>query len=82
VAVRVCQALQEAAGPGDQWDIEIAPLEQWIDDFGLAIGLTTPRAASGRSARGREAIEAGRALRRAIIARVAAPGAEDGESKE
>jgi hypothetical protein len=79
VAVRVYQALRDAAGPGDKWDIEIALLEQWMDDFGLAIDHAE---SDNEAQRAREAIEAARALRRPIMAHVAAPGAEDDKSEE
>lgn len=79
VVVHVYRALREAAGPGDEWDIEMALLEQWIEDFELAIRYAE---SAEQEERAREAIEAAQTLRRAIMAHVAAPGAEEDEPAE
>jgi len=78
VVIRVYRALRDVAGPGDEWDIEMALLEQWIGDFEIGIDYAENHEQEERA---REAIEAAQALRRAIMAHVAAPGAEDDESE-
>jgi hypothetical protein len=77
VLIRVYRALQDSAGPHDEGDIEMAVLDDWIEDFGRALEYAET---DEQALRAEEAIEAAQALRRAMMALVAAPGAASDES--
>jgi hypothetical protein len=63
--------LREAAGPDDEYDIELALIAELVHDFENAVNYAE---SDEEIARAREAIDAARSLHRAVMALVAAPG--------
>ena len=77
VLIRVYHALQDQVGPEDEYDFEMAVLDDWTEDFGQALKYAETDEQAQRS---REAIAAAQALRRAIMGLAAARGVETDES--
>ncbi|MFL5844335.1 MAG: hypothetical protein ACJ762_06545 [Solirubrobacteraceae bacterium] len=73
LALGMYRVLREQAHPEDEYDIELAILDEVVYDFELAIEFADT---DDQALRARESIEAAHSLRRAIMALVASPGPE------
>ena len=74
--IRVYRLFSEAAGMSDEFDLELAIIDAMINDFENAIAYAE---SDKQVITAKAAIEAARALKRATMAVVAAPGANGSE---
>ena len=73
LALGIYRLLREASGPDDEYDIELAIIDELVEDFTLAIDFAET---DEQDALARAAIASAQELRRAVMALVAAPGAD------
>jgi hypothetical protein len=73
LALGVYRLLREAAGPEDEYDIELALVDELLEDFTLSIEYAET---AEQATRARAAIADAQELRRRVMALVAAPGAD------
>lgn len=73
LALGVYRLLREAGGVDDEYDIELVIIDELVEDFRLAIDFAET---DEQEALAQGAIAAAQELRRAVMALVAAPGAD------